>query len=65
MIMLPVFAALLPKMLPLKSLTFNDVADVATFPTSYIFCSLICGFDFDLENTKLFRIGNGQSHNQI
>ena len=34
--MLPVVAIRLPKMLPLKSMTFYDVTDVATFPTSYI-----------------------------
>jgi hypothetical protein len=34
--MLPVVATLLPKMLPFKSLTSNDVTDVAIFPTSYI-----------------------------
>jgi hypothetical protein len=35
--MLLVVAGLLPKMLPLSPLTSNDVTDVATFPTSYIF----------------------------
>jgi hypothetical protein len=35
--MLPIVADPLPKMLPFKPLTFNDVADVATFPTSYMY----------------------------
>jgi hypothetical protein len=34
--MLPVVATPLLQMLPFKSLTSNDVTDVATFPTSYI-----------------------------
>ena len=34
--MLPVVATPLPKMLPFKSLTLNDVTDVADFPTTYI-----------------------------
>ena len=34
--MLPIVADLLPKMLPFKLLTSNDVTDVTAFPTSYI-----------------------------
>jgi hypothetical protein len=35
--MLPIVAARVAKMLPLKQLALNDVTDVATFPTLYTF----------------------------
>jgi hypothetical protein len=43
--MLPVVATPLPKMLPFKLLSLNDVADVAYFHTSHTFCYLFAVHD--------------------
>jgi hypothetical protein len=62
---MPIVAVPVAKMLPFKQLRFNDLADVATFPTSHIFLPICNHPSTNIKNLSLEHLPQLSCHTLV